>query len=353
MSGTAEREPAAAAGSEGAGPRVRCVFRSAAGEIDLDFPAGRIPEALAQVDATLWVDIHDPDGADRHEVARLLGEVFGFHPLAIEDAVEQSNAPKIDDWGAYLYLVFHAIRFDPETDAVCLHELDAFLGRHYLVTHHTEPMPIVESVRRLVARDADNRLRRRPDHLLYLLLDRGVAAHLEAVEHLDDAVDALTDRLLHDPRPDLLAEIFAIKRSVLRVFRIIVPQREVANRLSRDPYPQVGERDKVYFRDVYDGLVRLHDLVETVRDLITGCVDTYLSRASQRTNEIMKTLTLVTVLFLPLNFIVGFFGMNFFGDNIHLNTLWSDHGALFALGCGAMLGSVAGIWWWGHRRGWY
>ena len=336
-----------------AGPVYFCCFRSGAGEIHLDFPLERIPEALDDAAGSLWLDILDPGGQHIASIETLFRDVFQFHPLAIEDALQQSNQPKLDDWDRYLYTVFHAIDFDPESDEVCLRELDAFLGRNFLVTYHAQPLTVVEKVRQLVLRDSENRLKRRPDHLLYLLLDRGVDEHLAAIEHLDEAIDELMDEILEKPRFDLMSRIYQIKRSVARVYRIIVPQREVANRLARDPYPQIGDRDRLYFRDAYDGLVRLHNLVEGVRDLVSGAIDTYLSTSANRTNEIMKTLTIVTVLFLPLNFLVGFFGMNFFADNIAVNPGQPGHLALFIISCVIMLASVGAFWWWGHKRGWY
>ncbi len=300
----------------------RCMYRSGRGNCVLDWPKDRLAEALADPDGTLWVDIEDPDGACVAEIESLFKDTFGFHPLAIEDALRESNVPKIDDWDRYLYLVFHAIEFDPATDDLTLHELDAFLARNYLVTYRTRPMPLVERVRKTISHDAENRMRRRPDHILYLLLDQGVADHLSAIEHLDEAVDSIMDVVLEKPIPETLQRIFQIKRSTAKLYRVIVPQREVVNRLTRDPYSQIGDRDRVYFRDVYDGLVRLHDLTEAIRDLVSGAIDTYLSVSANRTNSVMKTLTIVTVLFLPLNFVVGFFGMNFFGANIELDRLW-------------------------------
>jgi magnesium transporter len=286
-------------------------------------------------------------------VHRLFREVFAFHPLSIEDALNDANIPKVDEWEGYLYIVFHAIDFEPKTDDVELHELDAFLGRQYLVTYRTRPLALVDRVWSLVQRDCENRLKRRPDRLLYLLLDAGVNDHLAAIEHLDEAIDRIMDTAMEHPTPDTLQKIFHIKRSVARVNRVIAPQREVANRLSRDAYPQVGERDRVYFRDVYDGLVRIHDLTESIRDLVAGAIDTYLSVSANRTNDIMKTLTIVTVLFLPLNFVVGFFGMNFFGENIALGHGVLGHTLLFVASCALMAAGSLGIWLWGKRRRWF
>lgn len=332
---------------------IRCVYRTGGGEIHTDWPPERIGDTLADPGGTLWVDIHDPDGARVPEVERLFREVFAFHPLSIEDALTDANAPKLDEWETYLYLVFHAIDFDPVTDEIRLHELDLFLGRQYLVTYRTHTITLVDRVWKLVSRDLENRLRRRADHLLYLLMDAGVGDHLHAIEHLDQAVEAIMDSAMANPTPETLQRIFQIKRSVARVYRIIVPQREVANRLSRDDYSQVGTRDRVYFRDVYDGLVRLHDLTEGIRDLVAGAIDTYLSVSANKTNDIMKTLTIVTVLFLPLNFIVGFFGMNFFGDNIVLGEGFLGHTLLFLASCGLMVAGSVGIWLWGKRRRWF
>ncbi len=334
-------------------PDYFCVCRWGTGENIFDFPISQIQDVLQDQEATLWLDIHDPDGKYSSQVERLFRDVFQFHPLSIEDALQESNHPKLDDWDRYLYTVFHAIDFDPDTDELRLHELDAFLGRNYLVTYHTEPLSVVDKVRQVIQRDSENRLKRRPDHVLYLLMDRGVDEHLAAIEHLDEAIETLMDLILEKPSFELMGRIYQIKRSVARVYRIIVPQREVANRLARDQYAQVGTRDRIYFRDVYDGLVRLHGLVEGNRDLVSGAIETYLSISANRTNDVMKTLTIVTVLFLPLNFLAGFFGMNFFADNIAIDSWAPGKILLFVLTCACMLGSASAFWWWGRKRGWY
>lgn len=331
---------------------VRAVYRSGSGTVDLDWPLDRIGEALADPEGTLWLDIEDRQGASASKIEVLFRDLFGFHPLAIEDALLDVNVPKLDDWEQYLYLVYHAIDFDPVTDDLRLRELDVFLAHNYLVTYRTEPMPAVEKVRNLIGRDPESRLKRRADHVLYLLIDEGVSEHLAAIEHLDEAIDDALDEIFNHPSPSTLQRIFQVKRSVARIHRVIGPQREVVNRLARDMYPQIGARDRVYFRDTYDSLVRLHDITESVRDLVSGALETYLSVTSNRTNEIMKALTIATVLFLPLNFVAGFFGMNFFSDNIVLDGT-IPHTVLFALASLLMAVSAGGIWYWGRRRGWY
>ena len=332
------------------GPLIRVVCRSASGETDLNFPLERVADAIADKAAVVWVDILRPE-ADLPGVEALFRDVFDFHALAIEDALSESHVPKIDDWGRYLYLVFHTMDFDPETDKLRLHELDLFLGHNYLVSCHSEPMPTIETLRKRLESDPE-RCERGPDHLLYHILDGATDNFMPAIEHLDEAIDAAQDEVFGRPTTKTLQQILQIKRSAVKVHRILAPQREVLNRLARDTYAQVDAPDRVYFRDVYDHLVRLHDVSESLRDLITGALDTYLSAIANRTNEVMKTLTLVTVMFLPLTFLVGFFGMNFFGDNIVLR----DHPARAVLFWGnnaVMLAIPIALGAWAWRQGWF
>ncbi|HWE37663.1 MAG TPA: magnesium/cobalt transporter CorA [Isosphaeraceae bacterium] len=333
------------------GATVRVVHRSSAGAIDHDWPVDRIAEALRDAGGTTWVDVLDP-GPDHSATEALFRDVFAFHPLAIDDALHESHVPKVDDWDRYLYTVFHAIDYDRDTGDLRLHELDFFLGINFLVSYHTEPLVLLDRLRQAIARDDGNRLRRGPDHLLYNALDLGVDDYMGVIERLDDAIDDAQDEVFHRPTPHTLHEIFRIKRAALRMHRVLSPQREVLNRLARDQYAQIDAPDRVYFRDVYDHLVRLHDITEGLRDLISGALDTYLSALSNRTNDIMKTLTFVTVLFLPMTFLAGFFGMNFFGDNIVLSAPL-PRVALFWVTCVLMLATPWALWTMARKRGWF
>ncbi len=334
-------------------PRIRVVYRTESGEVHFDWPADRIGEAIRDESGTVWVDIDDDHGSNVAGVEALFRDVFGFHPLAIEDALRESNVPKLDNWDRYLYLVFHSIDFDPVTDNLLLHELDIFLGKNYLVTYHNEPMHVVELLRRNLEREDGRRLGHGADHMLYDLLDMGVSEFMPAVEHLDDAIDQAQDEVFRRPTPATLQKIFRVKRSALRLHRVLIPQREVLNRLARDRYPQIDDQDRVYFRDVYDQLVRLHDISETLRDLISGAMDTYLSAISHRSNEIMKVLTVATVMFLPLNFIVGFFGMNFFADTLAFTSPQLPNTFLFWFSMMIMAATPFSLWYWGRSRGWF
>jgi magnesium transporter len=190
-------------------------------------------------------------------------------------------------------------------------ELDAFLGTNYLVTHHDLPMSFIDEVWNICQRD-QRHVAEGADHLLYRLLDQLIAHYMPIVEQVDDAIDQIEDQVFDRPSPDTLERLFALKRVLLAMRRILVPQREVLNKLARDDYKVIDPKDRIFFRDVYDHIVRLHDLNESLRDLVGGALDTYLSVINNRMNEVMKTLTVITTLFMPISFVTGFFGMNFF-----------------------------------------
>jgi len=294
----------------------RIIYRDGGGEIHFDGTIDRLEDAIADPKGTLWVDIENPEGTSAEAIEALLRDVFGFHPLAIEEAIQDSHIPKVDDWGEYLYLVFHGASIDPQTDELRLQELDIFLGTNYLVTYHTEPLSFLDQDRKSIERDPRDRLQHGCDHLLVRFLERAVDQSLEAIQQLDDRVEEIQNQVIANPRARALQAIFRVKRSAIRLHKTFGPQREVLNRLARDPYKPIRPEHRIYFRDVYDHVVRIHDISETLRDLIAGTLDTYLSVISNRTNDIMKMLTMVTLMFMPLSFITGFFGMNFFAESL-------------------------------------
>ncbi len=329
------------------------VYREGAGAIHLDWPVGEIERAIGDSEGTVWVDIQDLESACNLDVEAMLRDVFHFHPLAIEDALKDTHVPKVDDWDQYLYIVVDTLDFDPESDELRLHELDLFLGKNYLVTYHNEATEVLERHRRNLVREPENRLKHGPSHLLYRLLDEVVAEFLPAIEHLDNGIDDAQDEVFAVPTPRTLRQIFHVKRNALKLHRVVIPIREVLNRLARDPYAQVDADHRIYFRDVYDHLVRIHDIVESLRDLIAGALDTYLSVVSNRTNDIMKALTVVNVMFLPLTFVAGFFGMNFFGDTLMFVSPPLPKAALFWLTCTLMIGTPIAMTILARRRGWF
>jgi magnesium transporter len=279
-----------------------------------------------------------------------LRQGFGFHPLAVDDALQESHVPRVDDWDTYLYIVLHAVTLDG-ADQLALDtlELDVFLGSNYLVTHRTRHMAAVDRLWTACQRD-ERHLKEGGAHLLYALADELVADYMPVVEGLDEAIDQVEDQIFSTATPSLLEQIFALKRALVHLRRIIAPQREVLNKLARGDYATISAKDRVFFRDVYDHLVRLHDITESLRELVSSALDTYLSVVSNRMNDVMKTLTLITTLFMPMSFLAGFFGMNFFQAAAPFEA-WTGRVA-FGLMIAAMILLPLGMFLWIRRRAW-
>jgi magnesium transporter len=288
---------------------IRSLYLEPGKSMRKDMPPQEFPTLIRNRRGILWVDfVGEPP-----ENCLPILQGFGFHPLSIDDALQETHVPKLDDWGEYLYLVFNYINIarNGEDWDTSLDELDVFLGSNFIVTHHDHPINAVDSTWSLCDRDART-LQEGADHALYKITDYLVADYMPVVENIDDAIDQLEDQIFDRPSPHTLEKLFALKRVLLAMRRILLPQREVLNKLARDDYKVIDPKDRVFFRDIYDHLVRLHDLNENLRDLVGGAQDTYLSVVNNRMNEIMKTLTIITVLFMPLTFLTGYFGMNFF-----------------------------------------
>jgi magnesium transporter len=326
---------------------VRILYTLNDGNFRTDLEPAAIAPILKQGDAFVWVDLFGEPLATGEQILR---HIFNFHPLAIDDALHEVHLPKLDDWQKYLYIVLHGIHLQ-ESDKTSLSnpELDIFLGPNYIVTYHKVPLTAVDRVWETCQRD--ERLRQNgPDHLLYRLADELVTDYMSAVEQLEVALDHLEDAIFASPTSGTLEQIFTLKRIVLRMRRVVAPQREVLNKLARDPYEMIDPADRVYFRDVYDHLIRLYDLIDNFRDLVTGALDTYLSVINNRMNDIMKTLTIFTTLFMPLTFITGFFGMNFFQPSIPLE-VWT--GRIMFMATLLVIALVpVGMFWWMRRRTW-
>jgi magnesium transporter len=293
-----------------------------------EMPAA-LASALAESAGLLWLDL---DGEPPESCEPILRGTFGFHPLAVDDALAESHVPKLDDWGSYLYVVLHSVHAaNPEE--LHTHELDLFVGPRFLVTHREEPIEGLESLWAAAHRDP-RLLGRGCEHLLYRLVDELISGHLPVIEGIDAEVERLEEQILDRPGRRALEQALRCKRGLLLLRRILAPQREVLNRLARDELNVIGAQHRIYFRDLYDHLVRLYGITESVRDLVGGILEMYLSAINNRMNETMKVFTLITTLFMPISFVVGFFGMNFFGPTVALPAwtgrpvLWITMGAL-------------------------
>lgn len=288
---------------------IRSLFFEPGKPIRRNLPPGEFARLIRNRRGILWVDFL----AEPQEVCRPILESFGFHRLAIDDALLETHVPKLDDWDDYLYVVLnymHARNNGGGWDTT-VDEIDTFLGSNYIVTHHDRPVAAIEATWNSC--DTDPRtLQEGADHLLYKIADYLVADYMPIIEEIDESINEIEDQVFDRPSPRTLEKLFALKRVLLAMRRILLPQREVLNKLARDPYKVIDPKDRIFFRDIYDHLVRLHDINESLRDLVGGAQDTYLSVVNNRMNEIMKTLTTITTLFMPMSFLAAVFGMNFF-----------------------------------------
>ncbi len=326
---------------------IRSLYYVPRQPIQKDIPPEKFPELIQNQQAILWVDfISEPP-----ETCLPILQDFQFHPLAIDDALQETHSPKLDDWGDYLYIVLNYMNANENGDAweTEVDELDIFLGKNYIVTHHDHPISAIDDTWAACDRDERN-VQQGADHLLYKITDNLVAAYMPAVEKIDEAIDQIEDQVFDRPSPRTLEKLFALKRVLLAMRRIVLPQREVLNKLARDDYKVIDPKDRIFFRDIYDHLVRLHDLNESLRDLVGGVLDTYLSVINNRMNEVMKTLTIITTLFMPLTFVTGFFGMNFF-EPLGLMKDWTTNPA-FYLTLGIIVLLPIGMYTWMRRRTW-
>ncbi|HEY3359160.1 MAG TPA: magnesium/cobalt transporter CorA, partial [Polyangia bacterium] len=275
----------------------------------------------------------------------ILRDVLKVHPLAIEDCLSPREQPKVDDYGDYLYLVSHGVMSDQGEALYRSVELDAVVGARFIVTFHIAESRSVAETQASAARSGYP-LRRGPAAVLHEILDRQIDHYWPVLEEVEGRLDAIEDALFARPRQALLEEILALKRATLSLRRSLIKQRDVVHRLARREFPLIPDADAWMFRDVEDHVVRGADLLENYRELLAGAVEVYLSVTSQRLNEVVKVLTILSTIILPMSLIASIYGMNF----RHMPELEWRHGYHVALGLMALVAVVLlGIFW---HRGW-
>ena len=314
---------------------VSAFIKFGTGRVSEDASLHNLAAALRDPGAVMWIDIEKPEDEDY----AILDEVFGFHPLAIEDSINRAQRPKIESYNhvgdacqqGYFYMVIHGAEVPKNAgDKLTTEELDMFVSERYLITIHDEPM---SSLNVLLARArSDPRIVLDPgiDLLLHHVLDRLVDKYQPILEQLQDTLDELEEEAMNEPTPTLLTRITMKKRELLNLRRIIGPQREVLAQLTRGEVPFIRESTRIYLRDVLDHLIRAVETIELYRDLVVGVRDIYMSSISNNLNQIMKTLTIITVIALPMTVVTSFFGMNFNDERVQ--------------GWGWLLNSPGGFW---------
>jgi magnesium transporter len=266
------------------------------------------PELYAEAPEALhWIDLEDPTLKE----AGILEDPFHFHPLAIEDCLSEVHHPKVDDYGEYVFFIVHGIRFDAPTDQFITRELDIFLGRNFLVTHHKGPMRSISWARDQCQKDQLHSLQRGVDFLIHNILDQMFEHYFPNLDAIEDKIQLVQVEVFDHPTTETLDRIFTLKRDVQQLRRICTPQREIVNRLARGEFKVISPRAAVYFRDIYDNLYRIVEASYSYQDLVQATLDAYLSMVSNRLNETVKRLTVIGAVFAALTVITGVYGMNF------------------------------------------
>jgi magnesium transporter len=280
--------------------------------------------ALSDPMSVVWIATEGHDAISD----AMMRDVLEFHPLTVEDVVGDLPHPKVEDFGRYLYIVAHGIDQAGDTpDKLQTVELDIVLGERFVLTHETRPMRSVAAVRCEAARRS-NVFGKGPAYLVHALLDHMIDHYLPLMDAFDDAIDELETEVVTRPSRAALLRIFALKHSIMSLRRVAAHQKEILLRLARGEFALVPAPLVPFFRDVYDHFTRVADLCDSYRELVSGALEAYLTTTSNRMNEIMKVLTAMSTIMLPLTFIAGVYGMNF----DRMPELQWRYGYAFALG---------------------
>jgi magnesium transporter len=281
----------------------------------------------------LWVDLAAPSIPE----ALILSDTFAFHPLSVEDAMAPMQYPKAEAYDGYLYVILHGIDFRAQEHFFGTHDIDFFIGPNYLVTVHDGSSRSIGDLRDHCPRNA-NILGDGPVALFHRIVDAMVDRYRPEVDELADRLDELEKEIFEHPRPEVVREILEEKRDVASLRRVITPQRDVIARLARREFVDIGTEMSFRFRDVYDQLVRISDDALIFQDRISGILDAHLSNVNNRLNEVMKVLTVVSVIFMPLTLLAGLYGMN-----VRLPIFPGGDGGQFWWLCGISVGVIVSM----------
>lgn len=288
-----------------------------------------------------WLDIEGPDDDDY----RLLEQGLKFHPLTIEDIKHGQQRPKVEEYPEFNFaVIFQALW---ENNEVVFREHHLYVSQSYLITVHQEPSPALTQVHERIAKSPEL-TKGQPAFLTYLVIDSLVDSNFPALEKLDDSVDDLEDDIIAKATPELLDRIYHLKHAVVELRRLLGAQRDVFQALITHGIHLQQADMTLYYRDVYDHIVRQYETVDALRDLLTSAMDVYLSTVSNRLNQTTKALTVIASVFLPLSFLTGFYGMNF----QYLTQILETPYAAFAVGVGTMVIAIVIQLWLFQRRGW-
>jgi len=296
-----------------------------------------------QDEVHVWVDVENPTDEEKKQV---LEDLFKFHPLAIEDCLAVSERPKVDDYESYIFLVIHAVDYLHSAHEFQTTELNMFIGRNFLVTVHDDPLRSISTMMDRVRRNAPM-VARAADRMTYNILDSLLENYTPALEELSSEIAALEDKVLADPSVDILEDVIQLKTEVQRLRQIVSPQREVLARIVRGEFRIVRPHLLPYFRDSLDHLARIHDLSDTYRDSLTNTLQVHLNLQQMQVNKVIKVLTVLATLSLPLVVVTSFYGMNFRPPEFEMH--WA---AAYAWVFGISAVMIGVLYWVLKRMGW-
>jgi magnesium transporter len=324
------------------------VYRPGGAKVEDGFTADDLPELLDDKANVIWVDFLGETPEQIAEAKTILLDVFKFHYLTVEDCIETRNQPKVEAFQNYIYFIVHGIK-PGETGPgnFVTKELDGYLGENFVVTFHDQRFRSIKLVKQQI-RSSHFACTRGPAYLLHQILDHVVDQYMPIVDDFDLEINELEERVF-DPKKSssaILEEVMDLRRSVMRLRRISVRQLEVLYRVSHGEFPQIPEHILPYFRDVHDHLQRISDLSESYRDLVSSLFEIHFSVIANRNNDVMKTLTVLSSIILPLSLIAGVYGMNF--EN--MPELKSPYGYFATLGVMLLVAVLLLVYFW--RRGW-
>ncbi|KPK42204.1 MAG: hypothetical protein AMJ78_03365 [Omnitrophica WOR_2 bacterium SM23_29] len=284
---------------------MRSYFYSPGEKVRKDIPISEFRQALAVENSLLWVDM---EGMEDNDIEVLM-DVFGLHPLTVEDCIMVNARPKVEDFGNYLFLIMQGVRFNSNEEKIESYEVDFCIGKNYLITVHTDPVDAITLNLERVDKDSPI-ISRGSDFLLYSILESLSDNYYPVVDRFDKRVDEMETELFEEPSTKTFRQIYDLKNDTIFLRRAIGPQADIISILTRGDFSLIKPANYVYFRNVYDHLVRINDIVGTSRDIITGALEAYVSIVSNKLNEVMKVLTLIATIMMPFVIIPGIYGMN-------------------------------------------
>lgn len=255
-----------------------------------------------------WINV---DGLHEIDVIEKIGAHFGIHPLVLEDIVNTGQRTKAEEFKNYIFIVFKMLVFDETVDHISAEQVSLILGPHFLLSFQEKEGDVFDLVRERVRKDRGRIRKSDCDYLAYALIDAVVDHYYVILERLSDKIEHLEDQLLDSTLPGMLEEIHHLRREMIFLRKQVWPLREILNSLIKDPSDLIRETTRIFLRDVYDHTIQVIDTIESFRDVLSGLSDLYQSTVSNRMNEVMKVLTIIATIFIPLSFIAGVYGMNF------------------------------------------